>query len=92
MFDLMMSDLFHFQIFKLPHFQITHSVLKLFTPTLWSGLNPCLPAGRFAHSVRKDLTGFAIAAFIAWKLTVNKVIAITNTAVIINTNGVIVMR
>ena len=28
----------------------------------------------FTHSARKDSTGLAIAAFIAWKLTVNKAI------------------
>lgn len=34
-------------------------VLKLFTPMLRSDYI-------FTHSVRKDLTGFATAAFIAW--------------------------
>ena len=29
----------------------------------------------FTHSVRNDLTGFAMAALIAWKLTVIKVIS-----------------
>ena len=50
MYDLLMSDVFYFQIF-IPHLRDSnyHSVLKLFT-------------------------GFVIAALIAWKLTVNKVI------------------
>ena len=36
------------------------------------------PLFLITHSVRNDFTGLAIAAFIAWKLTVSKAIAITN--------------
>ena len=63
----MMSDLFHFQIFKLRYFQIVHSVLKLFT-------------------------GFAIAAFIARKLTVAKAIDIAPTPATMNIHQLILMR
>ena len=31
-------------------------------------------SSQLVYSVRNDFTGLAIAAFIAWKLTVNKVI------------------
>ena len=52
-------------------------------------INYLLPAGGFNYSVRNDLTGFAMAAFIAWKLTVHKaIIATTNVA---NTNVHILM-
>ena len=47
---------------------------------------------RFAHSVRKDSTGFATAALIVWKLTVtmaNKTVANAATA---KTFHVIVVR
>ncbi len=37
-----------------------------------------------AHSVRNDFTGLAIAAFIAWKLTVTNAIAIANNPAIKN--------
>jgi len=44
------------------------------------------------HSVLKLFTGFAIAAFIAWKLIVIIVITIAVTAEIINTLGPMLMR
>ena len=46
-----------------------------------------------SHSVRNDFTGFATAAFIAWKLTVINVIAMRPDPVTINIHqdGIIVL-
>jgi hypothetical protein len=41
------------------------------------------------YSVRNDFTGFAIAAFIAWKLIVNNAILMAISAVIAKTNQLI---
>ena len=50
-------------------------------------LNPATgghPSLLIIHSVRNDFTGFAIAAFIAWKLMVSKAIKIATTPAIKN--------
>ena len=47
---------------------------------------------RLLYSVRKLLTGFAIAAFIAWKLIVIKAIVIIVNPVIANTHHSILIR
>jgi len=44
------------------------------------------------HSVRKDFTGFAMAAFIAWKLTVTIAIIITKMAANANNDQLSVIR
>ena len=44
------------------------------------------------HSVRNDFIGLAIAAFIAWKLTVNKVINNAPPIAMANTYHVISVR
>ena len=44
------------------------------------------------HSVRKLFTGFAIAAFIAWKLTVINAINITNIPAEVNNHQLREMR
>ena len=44
-----------------------------------------------AHSVLSDFTGFAIAAFIAWKLTVSKAIKIAITPAIKNIHQLIII-
>ena len=43
------------------------------------------------YSVRKLFTGFAIAAFIAWKLIVMIVMIIAESPAIINTKGAMVI-
>ena len=43
------------------------------------------------YSVRKDSTGFATAALIAWKLTVTSVITIATKAAHTNTTGLILI-
>ena len=51
--------------------------------TFYNELKPC-STFCFAYSVRKDSTGFAIAALIAWKLIVSN--AITNAVKVVITN------
>ena len=46
----------------------------------------------FIHSVRNDFTGFAIAAFIAWKLTVINAISIVIIPAAKNIHPLIFMR
>ena len=49
-------------------------------------------SGIITHSVRNDFTGFASAAFIAWKLTVASVINRAILPVIIKTHNDIDVR
>src|SRR6478735_2928996 len=45
-----------------------------------------------SYSVRNDLTGFAIAAFIAWKLIVANAIITANNPAAINIHALILIR
>ena len=56
----------------------THSVRKISPRNNRDSVTP--------HSVRSDFTGFDSAAFIAWKLIVNKAMNIANTAATMNTH------
>jgi hypothetical protein len=59
---------------------------------------PCLPPGRklphcqIGYSVLKLVTGFAIAAFIAWKLIVASAITIAATPLVRNIHQLTLMR
>jgi hypothetical protein len=69
MSDLVMSDLFY--LYKLSRYKF---LSKTVCPEHSGRYQPHSRLSTHDYSVRSDFTGFATAAFIAWKLTVNNAI------------------
>jgi len=79
---------FSFYLFTIDHSQYhpdsQYHPVQTFYPARPSARSGLPASSAFRHSVRNDFTGFEIAAFIAWKLTV--IMAITMAINPANTN------